>query len=326
MKKLLLLAFAIQLSLSTSAYDKVTLVINGGTDNAALKAQIENTVSQFITSINQLQEENAESLQFTSLPISDEALRELNMLWQNEHFHCVEEEIVEPLITIGNGFQVRGIPLIVNLKGQDELIYQEAVISFDRNGVITSIYYTIDPALYSKLTKTYLTDKRREVTDIEQRMMILNYVEHFRTAYNQKDLTFLEQVFSNDALIISGHVIKTRHSELNPTGVKIEYIQRSKREYVNHLKKVFRYNGYVKVVFDDVLITAHPTLDSIYGVTVHQKWNSSHYSDEGYVFMVWDFRNPDEPQIHVRTWQPEFLNKKLRIDPRDVFTLGDFDL
>ena len=80
--------------------------------------------------------------------------------------------------------------------------------------------------------------------------------------------------------------------------------------------------------FDDVKIVKHPDpkKEGIYGVTVHQRWNSSNYSDEGYVFMVWDFTQPDEPQIHVRTWQPEFLDKGVRFDSRNVFTLGDFDL
>ena len=29
-----------------------------------------------------------------------------------------------------------------------------------------------------------------------------------------------------------------------------------------------------------------------------------HYSDEGYLFLVWDFSDEENPKIHVRTWQP----------------------
>ena len=79
---------------------------------------------------------------------------------------------------------------------------------------------------------------------------------------------------------------------------------------------------------DNVVIVEHPTIKGIYGVTVHQKWNTARYSDEGYVFMVWDFRNPDAPQIHVRTWQPDYIDKEhgQKLNPNDVFSLGDFDL
>ena len=94
------------------------------------------------------------------------------------------------------------------------------------------------------------------------------------------------------------------------------------------LAKAFKANSYIKVTFENVTIVEHPTIAGIYGVTVRQKWNSSRYSDEGFVFMIWDFRNPDEPQIHVRTWQPEYVDKEKgqRLNPNDVFTLGDFDL
>ena len=169
-------------------------------------------------------------------------------------------------------------------------------------------------------------DERYEVTDLKERMMILDYVEHFRTAYNQKDLKFLRQIFSDDALIITGKVIKARKSEI--TGPDVVYITQNKQHYLANLSRVFKSAKYIKVSFDDVTIVDHPTIKGIYGVTVRQKWNSGRYSDEGYVFMVWDFRNPDAPQIHVRTWQPEYLDKVRgqRISPNDVFTLGDFDI
>ena len=173
-----------------------------------------------------------------------------------------------------------------------------------------------------------MQNRNYEVTDIKDRMMILDYVEHFRTSYNQKDLKFLRQVFSDDALIITGKVIKVRKSEMAPSGNKVIYTTQTKQQYLDNLSKAFKANSYIKVQFDDVVIVEHPTIKGIYGVTVHQSWKTARYSDEGYVFMVWDFRNPDMPQIHVRTWQPDYIDKTKgkKLDPNDVFTLGDFDL
>lgn len=311
------------------AYNQVRLVINSGTDDKELKAKIENTVSGVMTEINRSQEEGIAKLQLSERQISKDAQQELNMLWQNDRFRCVEEEIVERLLTTRDGYQVRGIPLIVNAAdGGEELGYQEAVVNFDKEGIITSFYYTINPELYSKLRMTQMGDKRHEVSDIKDRMMILNYVEHFRTSYNQKDLKFLRQVFSDDALIITGKVIKVRKTEMTPTGSKVIYTTQTKQQYLENLSRAFRSNSYIKVNFDDVVIVEHPTIRGIYGVTVHQKWNTARYSDEGYVFMVWDFRTPDTPQIHVRTWQPDYVDKEhgQKLNPNDVFTLGDFDL
>ena len=329
MKRAFIVCGLLFIACCSSAYNQVRLVINGGTDDKELKTKIESTVADVMTEINRSQENSIAKLQLSERQISKDAQQELNMLWQNDHFRCVEEEIVERLLTTRDGFQVRGIPLIVNAAdGSEELGYQEAVMNFDKEGIITSFYYTINPELYSKLRMTQMGNKRHEVSDIKDRMMILNYVEHFRTSYNQKDLKFLRQVFSDDALIITGQVIKTRKTEMVPTGQKIIYSSQTKQQYLDKLNRVFRTNSYIKVTFDDVVIVEHPTIHGIYGVTVHQKWNTARYSDEGYVFMVWDFRNPDEPQIHVRTWQPDYVDKEhgQKLNPNDVFTLGDFDL
>ena len=330
MKRLLLsLSFIVcHLSFCT-AYNQVRLVINDGTSNTVLKEKIEHAVSVVMTEINRSQEQNDAKLEFSQAYISKEALSGLNQLWQNDRFRCVEEEVVERLLTTRNGYQVRSIPLIVNnANGGEELGYQEAVINFDQEGVITSFYYTINPELYSKLRMTQMGDSRHEVADIKERMMILDYVEHFRTSYNQKDLKFLRQVFSDDALIITGRVVKVRKSELVPSGNKVIYSAQTKQQYLDNLSRAFRTNSYIKVNFDNVTIVEHPTIRGIYGVTVHQKWNTARYSDEGYVFMVWDFRQPDMPQIHVRTWQPDYIDKskEQKLSPNDVFTLGDFDL
>lgn len=324
-----ILVLTAMFSLCATAYNQVRFVINDGASNPQLKKQIEMAVSMVLTDINKAQEKNVTKLELPQPCITKEAWQELNRLWENEHFRCVEEEIVERLLTTRTGFQVRNIPLIVNTATQgEELGYQEAVINFDEHGVITSFYYTINPELYSKLRMTQMSDKRYEVTDIRDRMMILDYVEHFRTSYNMKDLKFLRQVFSDDALIITGKVIKVRKTEMAPSGNKVIYTTQTKQQYLENLSRAFKANSYIKVQFDNVMIVEHPTIKGIYGVTVHQKWNTARYSDEGYVFMVWDFRNPDLPQIHVRTWQPDIIDKTRgqKLSPNDVFTLGDFDI
>ena len=333
MKKLLLLALLLQWSMFNGqyamAYNKVRLVINDGISDPQLRQQMQHAVSAVLTEMNRSYELNHSRLTFPENYMQRDAQTEMNQLWKNDRMRCVEEEIVERVLTTRNGYQVRGIPLIVNAaNGSEELGYQEAVINFNPQGVIQSFYYTINPELYSKLRMDQMRNPRYEVTDIKDRMMILDYVEHFRTSYNQKDLKFLRQVFSEDALIITGRVVKVRKSEVVPSGKKVIYTSQTKQQYLDNLARAFKSNSYIKVSFDNVVIVEHPTIKGIYGVTVHQRWNAARYSDEGYVFMVWDFRNPDAPQIHVRTWQPDYIDKEhgQKLNPNDVFTLGDFDL
>lgn len=329
MKRLLLYTLLVLCQLPFhSAYGQVRLVINDGVSNLQLKTTIEDAVSALLTDINK---SFTDSLTIPLLPadeLSSEAHRDIMKLWKNEQFRCRDEEVVERLLTTRDGYQVRGIPLSVRQPGNSSLTYQEAVINFNKEGLIINFFYAISPEIYSNAMKAAMQNTKNEVTAIEERMMILNYVEHFRTAYNQKDIDFLRQVFSENALIITGTAIKVARSDINPNGMRIRYTKQSKKQYLSNLYKTFHSNSYIKVTFDNVLIVEHPTIHGIYGVTVHQKWNSSRYSDEGYVFMVWDFRNEDEPRIHVRTWQPEFVDKahNQRLNPNDVFTLGDFDL
>ena len=161
------------------------------------------------------------------------------------------------------------------------------------------------------------------VEDAEHRTMILNYCEHFRSAYDTKDIDFIRQVFSEKALIIVGKVVKTAEetSDYMPRE-NVEYNVRSKQEYLRNLSQTFMRNGTIRVRFTSFRIMRHPTMEGIYGVTLRQKYDSDTYSDDGYLFLLWDFRNPSRPKIHVRTWQPA----QSVHNPDDVFSLSDFNL
>jgi hypothetical protein len=163
-----------------------------------------------------------------------------------------------------------------------------------------------------------------ELTDLRRRQMILDYVEQFRTAYNQKDINFLNQIFSEDALIITGNVITQKHREGFITQ-KIRYNKQNKQQYLNNLRRVFKLTKYIKVYFDDIEVMIHPTNPNYYGVILHQGWTSNTYHDEGYVFLLWNFTNEYAPEITVRTWQPDKIaGRELARD--EIFSLSDFDI
>ena len=70
----------------------------------------------------------------------------------------------------------------------------------------------------------------------------------------------------------------------------------------------------------------HPAKDGFYGVTLKQGWVADRYSDEGYLFLLWDFTNPEAPQIHVRTWQPTEYETGKPIEEEEIFTIDDFEV
>ena len=71
-------------------------------------------------------------------------------------------------------------------------------------------------------------------TDAVRRRQILNYCEHLRTAYTSKDIDFLRQVFSDDALIIVGNVVKaSKESGKLSADSRVSYALHTKRDYLS---------------------------------------------------------------------------------------------
>ena len=61
----------------------------------------------------------------------------------------------------------------------------------------------------------------------------------------------------------------------------------------------------MNIRFSGIELVKHSQYPEIYGVTLKQDWSSSTYSDVGYLFLMIDFRDEDNPLIKVRTWEPE---------------------
>lgn len=164
--------------------------------------------------------------------------------------------------------------------------------------------------------------------DAESRRMILNYVEHLRTSYTTKDIDFLNQLFSEEALIIVGKVIRKAPGIEGQylSQEQVEYNVKSKQAYLERLKILFKRNKEINLTFSDFKIMRHPTQKGIYGVTLRQKYTSDLYSDDGYLFLLWDFRDETTPLIHVRTWQPSMLDDQTPLPEKDIFDIRNFNL
>lgn len=303
----------------------VSLRINSGTDNATLQRRIEGNASALLTAINAA-DAGAMTLNLAGVCITEDARLSLEMLWENARFRCIENEVVERLLSTYDGaYQVRNIPILIS-QGQDvseEDSYQEAAVDFSQDGTIISFYFGLKSNQYREIM-----NNGAAVEDLRMRQIILDYVEHFRTAYVQKDIAFLEQVFSDDALIITGKVVRSKPDDLHPFVTEnIQYKELSKKQYLTRLKNnVFPAAKYIHVDFSEVKVSRHPTNSKFYGVRVRQAYDSGYYSDDGYLFMLWDFTNESHPQIHVRTWQPYWMDEEQtrRIPDEQVIDINSF--
>lgn len=320
--KLLFYSLLIVFSLNIEAQYKTNVTITE-VKNESIARKMDKSATELISEFNKAFLENRiPSLKVSGL--SKEGKSAILSMWEMTPFRCIETEFIEKAYNTPTGYQLRNIPMMLKDMPEDEA-YKEIVINFDTNGNIYDIYFAIDYHHYMEI----LNSENNEVTDLRRRQIILDFVENFRTAYNRKDISFLEKVYSDDALIITGKVVKaTKQSDVlskNFSAEKIEYQVKTKTQYLSSLRNVFKKNTRINIIFDDIEVSRHPRYDEIYGVTLRQGWNTSTYSDIGYVFLMIDFRDDNNPLIHVRTWQPEKLNGK-DLNKDEIFTLGDFEI
>ena len=85
-----------------------------------------------------------------------------------------------------------------------------------------------------------------------RRQVILDVIENFKTAYNRKDYDFINNIFSDNALIIVGKTIK--QAQLSDFGrldqKKVELTVKTKQQYLETLQKVFATNSFIDVDFE----------------------------------------------------------------------------
>lgn len=315
---LILLIFAMQKGYSQFS----TIVDIGSVNDAKIKAKMDLNSGKLLTEINNaFIKGTVPSL--TGIEMTDEAKSAVLSLWETSPFRCKETEIIDDILRLQSGkMELRNINLYI--KEADSLERnQEGVILFTKTGIIENFYLTIEKAQWKKVM-----EEGNGVTDLRRREIILNIVENFRTAYNRKDLDFLQKIFSEDALIIVGNVIKVKPINKDLTNVnvpqeKVIYSKLKKTEYLTSLKENFKKNKYINIKFEEVEVAQHKKYTDYYGITVKQFYNSSNYNDIGYVFILIDFSNEELPLIHVRTWQPSIVDGKEF--PRDqVFNIGSF--
>ncbi len=313
----------------------VTLTTDEGLERTTAITQAEKNLAQVLTEINLAQKAH-EVVSVKDKHMNEFAQKSLARLWAVTPFYCDDEELVERIWVFKDGtMSVFHIPLIIMPEdeefGQGE--YQDAIVEFDKDGRITDFRFALDSHTRESM------ERCGSIVEKEQQMIILQYVERFRTAYNQKDLKTIEAMFSDDALIITGQVVVQRPAgDNNKYSSKIEYTRQNKQQYISRLQRAFIRNKWIDVKFDLIGdngessngcagITRSNVDPTKYGVRLHQSWKSSNYSDEGYLFLLWEFpEDGGAPIIHIRTWQPKWVDGQKQEPDVEITTLGGFNL
>ncbi len=299
-----------------------TFFIKDGIDNPNLKAKMEHNVNAMIAAFKTAVIEKKKPKLPSSI-FTDDVEDRIEEMWKTSAMNFPIVEIKSRCLNTSTGYQVRGIPVDVLEADKDEE-RQELTVDFQRDGRISNVSIAIEMNRYEMIMS-----KRSSDLDYERRQMIVDFVENFRTAYNRKDLKMLNSVFSDKALIVTGKVVREKPNsditKMTLNNNRVVYIKQTKQEYMQRLQRIFKLSKYVNVKFEDIEVTQHPKYDDIYGVNLKQYWHTSRYKDVGYLFLMIDFRDPDNPLIQVRTWQPDKDDKGNVVTRKEnVFHLGSF--
>ncbi len=310
------------LSLAVQAQlEQTKVTISDGISNQQLRTTIEDNLSHFLVAINNAVITGKSPAM--NKEMDNSAKKYLQEMWKSSPMSCPVSMIEEICLETPNGYQVRNIPVIM-MEAQEGEQEQELVIDFNRAGIITGVSVAIEQNKYKEIMAEH-----ESVQDLARRQVIVDFVENYRTSYNRKDLKYIQSVFSDNALIITGKVIrekpKSDYALRSLSQERIVYQKRTKKEYIDNLKRVFSSNKYINVLFDEVEVIQHPKHPDIYGVTLKQEWNADRYHDVGFVFLMIDFQDEMNPLIQVRTWQPEKLEGRV-LQHDEIFDLGDFDI
>ncbi|MBO7468602.1 MAG: hypothetical protein J6T81_00580 [Bacteroidales bacterium] len=265
-------------------------------------------------------------LKLSAQNLTPEAIERIQTTWNVSHFYCTRTTMITRVMKFGSGYQVRNVPIFFK-DGKDDYRNQHVVIEYDNTGKISDFYCMIPEHEY-----TEVITNSNDVTDIRHREMIKNFVDHFRDAYNNKDIDYLEKIYSEDALIITGRVVTVDPNKEMSRNLmndyRIEYSIKNKKEYLANLQKLFDKNEYINIKFENIQIIQSEANPKTYGVRLNQRWRSSTYSDDGELFLVIDFSDENKPRIWVRTWQPDKdeNGNKINYTEEERFSIGDFNI
>ena len=323
-----LLLFAMNLTHGWAIDVKLT---TSNSQDQAIVSKMERNLTVLLNEINAACQADR-LLKLDGMSLSAEAKSTLEKLWVVSHFRCCDEEVTDRLWNFNNSYMARSIPLIIVPDAADkwaEGTFQEAVVEFNKNGIITDFRFSFSSQIGESLEKC-----SGNVVDLERKLQIIAWCDRLATAYNEHNMDFMRTIFSDKALIITGKVITDTNKEFGTSNQKVIFSKQTKKQYLIKLAKCFADNKWIHVEFDEVgiggveggcaSVTQSKVNPNFYGVRLHQKYRSTNYSDDGYVFLLWNFTKEDQPQIEVRTWQPDMLNGK-KIDSSDIISLGEFE-
>lgn len=221
------------------------------------------------------------------------------------------------------GVVARGLQMSFTFKSGTKKTYVEDVVfTFNREGKIENVAFGL-----GKVAENDILYRNASGWSDKTREQLMEFMENYKTAYCLKRLDYIRDIFADDAVIIVGNVVKRQASRLpNEQNITskgtdlIRYNRYTKDAYLDNLKKSFARNEFINIRFsnNEVQWLEKYKDRKLFGIQIGQEYNSSHYADKGYLFLLIDMTDENSPQINIRTWQPN------EVSMDKIYHAGDF--
>lgn len=215
-------------------------------------------------------------------------------------------------VRCGGDVQCRYVPMMFTFsKGKNTL--ENVVFTFDKQQKIDGIQF----ALEERSARNIMADTRYSETS---QLVLVNFMENYKTAFALKRLDYIESIFADDAVIITGRILQKSDKPVDANQVAINsilYKKQTKKEYLARLASSFSSKEWINIKFGNTDVEKSAQGEQ-FGIRLLQDYSSNNYGDRGYLFLLIDCENQDAPLIRVRTWQPETEGSR-------PFSLSDYD-
>lgn len=198
----------------------------------------------------------------------------------------------------------RSIPLKLKFAGNNTFVEDVSFRISANSDKIVNVSYTLASRTEEMIMSMQWEDRAR--------ILLINFLEDYRTAYCLRDINYIDRIFANDAYIVTGKVLKPRPSKKGDRAdvvmdkETVVYQTKSKGEYMNSLRTSFRGKEFVNIQFDECnAAKGYEAKEGMYAVQMRQYYYSDNYADQGWLTLAIDMREEKDPLIKVRVWQQE---------------------
>ncbi|MBO6585951.1 MAG: hypothetical protein JJ953_07610 [Gracilimonas sp.] len=207
-----------------------------------------------------------------------------------------------------NGWEFRQLTTTARYPSINLQTKEYLVPDLDSTGSVKDVNFGVMDGMYDEFRR-----QSGYGNDWDKRQVMIKFVEKYRTAYLTRNVEQLGTMFAEQAVIITGRVLKVDNSssgdkfayeqnqERQPD---VEYLRETKKEFLERQTLLFASKPDIHLGFSTFNILRKNNQEGIYGISMRQSYQSTNYSDEGYLFLLIDF-NSDKPKIYVRAWQPK---------------------